>query len=62
MDKWEYKVLHGVSEDELNKWGEEGYEILSIIPPPPAPAGVYVLPEHRDRETTVYLKRRKPSI
>jgi hypothetical protein len=61
MDKWEYKILHGVSEDELNKWGEEGYEILSIIPPPPPSPGLYVPPEHRDRETTVYLKRRKPS-
>jgi hypothetical protein len=61
MDKWEYKVLHGVSEDELNKWGEEGYELMSIIPPPPPPPGVYVLPERRDKETTVYLKRRKPS-
>lgn len=61
MEKWEYKVLHGISEQELNKWGEEGYEIFSIIPPPPPSAGQFVSQEFRDRETTVFLKRRKPS-
>jgi hypothetical protein len=60
MDKWEYKVLHGLSEDELNQWGEEGYEIVSIVPPPPPSAGSYQSPTYRDRETTVILKRRQP--
>jgi len=62
MEKWEYKVLHGVSEEELNKWGEEGYEIINIIPPPPLSPGHYDPPEHRDRETTVFLKRRKSAV
>jgi hypothetical protein len=61
MDQWEYKVLHGLSEDELNRWGEQGYEIFSVIPPPPPPPGRYDPPEHRDRETTVILKRPKQS-
>jgi hypothetical protein len=60
MDKWEYKLLHGLSEEELNKWGEEGYEIVDIILPPLPPPGRYEPPEHRDSETTVVLKRRKP--
>jgi hypothetical protein len=59
MEKWEFKVLYGLPEDELNKWGEEGYKIDTIIPPPP-PAGISVLtPEVRAMETTVILKRRK---
>ncbi len=60
MEKWEYKVLHGLSEDELNKWGDEGYEIYGIIPPPPPPPQSYQSPEHRDTQATVILKRRKP--
>lgn len=60
MDKWEYKVLRGLSEDELNKWGEEGYEIYSIIPPPPPPHESHYLPEYRDTLMTIVLKRRKP--
>lgn len=57
MDKWEFKVVYGLAEDELNKWGEEGYQIDTIIPPPgdlSSPAKV------RAMYTTVILKRRKP--
>ena len=60
MDKWEYKVLYSLSEDELNKWGEEGYKIFSIIPPPPPSTyDGHEIPEYRARHTTVVLKRRK---
>lgn len=59
MEKWEYKVLHGLSEDELNTWGEKGYEVYSIISPP-APGPLYQSPQQRDAETTVTLKPRKP--
>lgn len=59
MEKWEYKVLHGLSEDELNAWGEEGYEIYSIISPPAPPQPRYQSPQQRDAEATVILKRRK---
>lgn len=58
MDKWEYKVLRGLSEEELNKWGEVGYEIDSIISPLPPES--HYLPEYRDRLMTIILKRRKP--
>jgi hypothetical protein len=56
MDKWEYKVLRGLSEDELNKWGEEGYEIFSIIPA----EHTHYSTDGQDISTTVILKRRKP--
>ena len=59
MEKWEYKLVHGLSEEELNKCGEEGYELVNIILPPPPLPGRYEPPEHRDSETTVVLKRRK---
>jgi hypothetical protein len=62
MDKWEYKVLFHLSEEELNKWGEEGYEIDKIIPPPPPPPGSWVAPEQRSRDTILILKRRKSTI
>jgi hypothetical protein len=60
MDKWEYKVLHGLSEDELNKWGEEGYEIHTILPPEPPEPGMRYNPNYRYPQMTVILKRRKP--
>jgi hypothetical protein len=59
MEKWEYKVLHSLSEDELNKWGEKGYEIISIIPPP-LPVDAQYARTHLDLLTTVVLKRPKP--
>jgi hypothetical protein len=60
MDKWEYKVLRGLSEDELNKWGEEGYEVYLVIPPAPPPPGTFYNAEYTDTLTKVILKRRKP--
>jgi len=31
MQKWEYKVLNGgLSEDELNKLGAEGWELIAV--------------------------------
>ncbi len=31
MQKWEYKVLrHGASEEELNKLGAEGWELIAV--------------------------------
>jgi hypothetical protein len=62
MDKWEYKILRGLSEDELNRWGEEGYEIYQIIPPPPPlpPPNPQYSPQHERSLATVILKRRKP--
>jgi hypothetical protein len=64
MDKWEYKVLFHLSEEELNTWGEEGYEIDTIIPPPgdlsgPALGTLSSPAERRAMVTTVILKRRK---
>ena len=59
MDKWEYKVLFRLSEEDLNKWGEVGYEIDTIIPPPPS-GGLSSPAEVKAMETTVILKRRKP--
>jgi hypothetical protein len=56
MEKWEYKVLLGLSEQELNKWGDEGYEIVSIIP---AERTQYSH-DGQDISTTIILKRRKP--
>jgi hypothetical protein len=60
MDKWEYKVLFHLAEEELNKWGEEGYEIDTVIPPPPPAPGTWTSQQHKAGETTVILKRRKP--
>ena len=61
MDKWEYKVVYGLAEDELNRWGEEGYEIYNIIPPPPLRDPNRHEPAvQRAWDTTVILKRRKP--
>lgn len=59
-DKWEYKVLFGVTEEDLNKWGEEGYEIDHIIPPPPPQPNHFSSHEQRSRDMIVILKRRKP--
>jgi hypothetical protein len=61
MEQWEYKVLYGLSEDELNKWGAEGYEIDRVIPPPPLmEPNRHELPVQRAMNTTIILKRRKP--
>jgi hypothetical protein len=61
MDRWEYKVVYGLSEDELNKWGEEGYEIYAILPPPTPPEpGMHYSPDYWNTQMTVILKRRKP--
>jgi hypothetical protein len=60
MEKWEYKVVHGLSEDELNKWGEQGYEIYLIMPPEPPTPGTTRDPQYTDQLTKVILKRRKP--
>ncbi|MGO8948189.1 MAG: hypothetical protein ACLQUY_11095 [Ktedonobacterales bacterium] len=61
MDKWEYKVLHGLSEDELNKWGDEGYEIYTILAPQPSEHAMQYNPDYFDMLRTVVLKRRKPA-
>jgi hypothetical protein len=31
MQKWEYKVVHGPSQSELNQLGAEGWELVSVI-------------------------------
>jgi hypothetical protein len=60
MDKWEYKVLFRLSEEGLNKWGEEGYEIYQIIPPVIPPEEGFSPPEVNAMRMIVILKRRKP--
>ena len=59
MDKWEYRVLQGLSEEQLNKLGEEGYEIVRIILPPPPSDGMIFTSHYIDSQTKVILKRRK---
>ena len=31
MQKWEYKVVYGPRESELNKLGDEGWELVSVV-------------------------------
>ncbi len=31
MQKWEYKVTHDLRESELNKLGNEGWELVTIV-------------------------------
>ena len=35
MQKWEYKVVKrvDVSENELNEWGADGWELMNFVPP-----------------------------
>jgi hypothetical protein len=31
MQRWEYKLTNGLTEEEMNKLGDEGWELTAII-------------------------------
>jgi hypothetical protein len=60
MDRWEYRRELDVSVEELNRLGDEGWELVLIIPHPPAeaPPGLIASPLF---PIIFVFKRRKPA-
>jgi hypothetical protein len=53
MQKWEYKMIALVSESDLNRWGEQGWELVAVA------SGAIDLRD-ATKTTAAILKRPKP--